>query len=376
MAGTTQYFGVTYPTSTDYVKDGATAIEAVADGFDAAVAIPVYNTQTGTSYTFVLLDAAKVVTSNNASAVTFTVPPQTSVAWEASTTLTVANYGAGAVTIAGGAGVTITNATAIAQYTSAKLIRTASNAWTLIPFAGGGANYGTATGGSSSSITDGGINYTLLTFTTSGTLTVTKAGLFDVLIQSASGAGGSTGTTLHSSGGGGGGSVTIATVYLSANQTITLGAGGVAVSSFTGTTGGKTSLGSILVGAAGGGGAGRSAMPLAGGCGGGGSNGNDLAGPAFTTALGLVGGNGGVSTQDAANGGAGGGAGGNASGTTAGVGITSTFTGSSVTYGTGGGTSGGTAGDANGSGGSGRNNSSSGLGGAGSNAKVFVRFKA
>lgn len=375
MAGTTQYFGVTYPTSTDYVKDGATAIEAVADGFDAAVAIPVYNTQTGTSYTFVLLDAAKVVTSNNASAVTFTVPPQASVVWEANTTLTVANYGAGALTIAGGAGVTITNATAIAQYTSAKLIRTASNAWTLIPFVGG-ASYGTATGGSSSSITDGGISYTLLTFTSSGTLTVTKAGLFDVLIQAASGAGGSTTTTLHSSGGGGGGSVTIATVYLDANQTITLGAGGVAASGASGTMGGKTTFGSILTGAAGSGGASRSAPPQNGGCAGGTSNGNDAAGGVFTTPLGVVGGNGGISTQDAANGGAGGGAGGNATTSTPGAGITSTFTGTSTTYGAGGGTSGGTAGNANGSGGSGRNNASSGLGGAGSNAKVFVRFKA
>jgi hypothetical protein len=376
MAGTTQYFGVTYPTSTDYVKDGATAIEAVADGFDAAVAIPTYNTQTGTSYTFALLDAAKVVTSNNASAVTFTIPPQADVVWTTGATLTVANYGAGAVTIAGGSGVTVTNAaTTIAQYTSAKLIRTTSNAWTLIPFAGGGANYGTATGGSSSSITDGGISYTLLTFTSSGTLTVTKAGLFDVLIQAASGAGGSTTTTLHSSGGAGGGSVTISTIYLSANQTITLGAGGVAASGANGTTGGKTSLGSILYGIPGAGGPSRSSVVKDGGCGAGTSNGNSPDG-LFTAGVGFVGGNGGVSTQDAANGGAGGGAGGNASGTTAGVGITSTFTGSSVTYGTGGGTSGGTAGDANGSGGSGRNNTSSGLGGAGSNAKVFVRFKA
>ncbi len=42
--------------------------------------------------------------------------------------------------------------------------------------------YGVATGGTSSSITVGGVNYTLLTFTASGTLTVATAGLFDVLI--------------------------------------------------------------------------------------------------------------------------------------------------------------------------------------------------
>lgn len=138
MAGTTQYFGVSYPTATDYVKDGASAMQTIADGFDSAVAIPTYNNQTGTSYTFVLTDAGKTVTSDNASAVTFTIPPQSSVAWAANTTLTVRNLGAGVVTIAGGAGVTVTNtAQTVAQYGEVKLIRTASNAWTVVPASGG-----------------------------------------------------------------------------------------------------------------------------------------------------------------------------------------------------------------------------------------------
>jgi hypothetical protein len=56
--------------------------------------------------------------------------------------------------------------------------------------------YGVATGGSGGGgagvpITVGTQNYTLLTFTGDGTLTVTKAGLFDVLLVSGGGAGGS-----------------------------------------------------------------------------------------------------------------------------------------------------------------------------------------
>lgn len=138
MAGTTTYYGISYPTNTDYVKDGATAMQTIADGFDSAVAIPTYNNQTGTSYTFVLADAGKTVTSNNASAVTFTIPPQASVAWANNTTLTVRNLGAGVVTIAGGSGVTVTNtAQTVAQYGEVKLIRTASNAWTVVPASGG-----------------------------------------------------------------------------------------------------------------------------------------------------------------------------------------------------------------------------------------------
>lgn len=138
MAGTTQYYGVTYPTSTDYVTNGAVAIEAVADGFDAALAIPTYNAQTGTSYTFVLLDAAKTVTASNAAASTYTIPPQASVVWTTGATLKVINLGAGVVTFAGGVGVTVTNtAQTLAQYQSALLIRTGSNAWTVTLDSGG-----------------------------------------------------------------------------------------------------------------------------------------------------------------------------------------------------------------------------------------------
>lgn len=133
MAGTTQYFGISYPTATDYVKDGASNMQTIATGFDTAVAIPTYNNQTGTTYTFVLADAAKTVTSNNASAVTFTIPPQSSVAWATGTTLTIKNYGAGAITFAGGSGVTVTNtATTVPQYGEASLVRTGSDAWTVI----------------------------------------------------------------------------------------------------------------------------------------------------------------------------------------------------------------------------------------------------
>lgn len=147
MAGTTNFYGISYPTSTDYVKDGATAMQTIATGFDSVVAIPTYNNQTGTSYTFVLADTGKVVTANNASAVTFTIPPQSSVAWTADTTLTVRNLGAGVVTIAGGSGVTVTNtAQTVAQYGSVRIIRTASNAWTVVPASGGASSFTYITG--------------------------------------------------------------------------------------------------------------------------------------------------------------------------------------------------------------------------------------
>jgi hypothetical protein len=137
MSGNTTYFGIQYPSSSDYVKDGATAIQTVADGFDSAVAIPTYNAQTGTTYTFVLADTSKTVTASNAAASTYTIPPQASVVWVADTTLNVTNLGAGVVTFAGGSGVTVTNtAQTLTQYQSAQLIRTGSNAWTVVPTSG------------------------------------------------------------------------------------------------------------------------------------------------------------------------------------------------------------------------------------------------
>lgn len=351
MAGTTQYFGVTYPTSTDYVKDGATAIEAVADGFDAAVAIPTYNTQTGTSYTFALLDAAKVVTSNNAAAVTFTIPPQVDVVWTTGATLTVANYGAGAVTIAGGAGVTVTNAGAtIGQFSSASIIRTASNAWTVIPFAGGAALLsdsaisGTTGSPTTTTYTSGGINYKTYAFTGSGSITLSKAGLVDLLIVG----GGAGGGSYFVGGGGGGGQLNALTaVYLpSGAQTVTIGAGG------TGARTGEPTLINYLYGVGGGsGGFISGSVNLAGGNGGNGGGGTRSPGTAGGTTNVLTGFSGGVGVTSHAGGGGGASAAGSAgvSGTAGagGAGAANTLRlGTSVTYagGGGGGAETGTAG--------------------------------
>lgn len=98
-----------------------------------------------------------------------------------------------------------------------------------VPAAGIGVvqGYGVATGGTSSSITDGGQNYTLLTFTSDGNLVVSTAGLFDcLLVGGGSGGGGSSGNQGFSGGAGGGG-VFKTTVYLDATTyAVTVGAGG------------------------------------------------------------------------------------------------------------------------------------------------------
>lgn len=97
------------------------------------------NPQTGTTYTLVLTDQGGVITTSNASAVTVTIPPNSSVAFATGTIIDFVNLGAGALTIAAGAGVTISGTiTALATNGSASVIKTATNTWSYIANGGGG----------------------------------------------------------------------------------------------------------------------------------------------------------------------------------------------------------------------------------------------
>ena len=99
------------------------------------------NAQTGTSYTFVLADGAAsgghpLVTGSNAATETFTVPPNSSVAYVTGEQIDVCQLGAGKLTIAAGSGVTINslggNLSMSAQYACGTLIKTATNTWLLL----------------------------------------------------------------------------------------------------------------------------------------------------------------------------------------------------------------------------------------------------
>jgi hypothetical protein len=106
--------------------------------------------------------------------------------------------------------------------------------------------YGVATGGTSSTITVGGLSYTLLTFTSSSTLTVTASGLFDVGIIGGGGSGGGRNTTQYGGAGGGGAGLIINTLYLTGNQTVTIGAGATGVGGGDGNVGSTTRVGDIV----------------------------------------------------------------------------------------------------------------------------------
>jgi hypothetical protein len=175
-------------------------------------------TVTGTSDTLVLADNGGGVTYSNASAITSTIPPNSSVAFAVGTKIVLINLGAGVVTVTAGAGVTINGATlTLAQNAGGTCIKTATNTWSFLPFSSGiGAavysdvNTGTYTG------------YAYKTFTASGTLTITTAGFADIVVCSGGGGGGSSG-----GGGGAGGVLQVTNAYLPVGTlTVTVGAGG------------------------------------------------------------------------------------------------------------------------------------------------------
>lgn len=97
------------------------------------------NAQTGTTYTLVLTDNGRLVTLSNASAITVTVPLNSSVAYATGAIINVQQIGAGQVTIQGDTGVTLTSTGATAttpktraQYSAASIIKTGTDSWTVI----------------------------------------------------------------------------------------------------------------------------------------------------------------------------------------------------------------------------------------------------
>jgi hypothetical protein len=101
-----------------------------------ATAMIALNAQTGTTYTTVLADDGKLVTCDNGSAITLTIPPNGTVAYGIGTQINIMQLGAGQVTIAPGAGVTIRSAGSklktSAQYAVATCVKIASDTWVAV----------------------------------------------------------------------------------------------------------------------------------------------------------------------------------------------------------------------------------------------------
>lgn len=377
MPNTTK--GTPYVQSSDLVSAYPTTSLSLANHIDNNLAYNAvtYNNQTGTTYTFVLADAStgRVTTASNASPQTFTVPPQTSVSWATGALIRLVNIGAGAVTIAAGAGVTVSNAgSSIGQWESVNILRTGSDTWAVVRGGLPKASYSSATGSPTVDTTSR-PGKTIVIFLGAGSVTCT-AGTVELLAVGGGGGGGAT----RGGGGGGGGVLYNAALYLDAGtHTVTIGAGGAGdpglanstPQNSTGFAGEASGVGPYnAVGGGGGGGIdgvyGTSQAGLRGGSGGGGAG---TSGAAGTALLGGLQGQSGGAGNAAAAGGAGGGGGNSAAGTAGaavnggngGAGLTNSIDGTSRVYGSGGGggSQGGTAGTGGTNAGNGTNASGS-----------------
>jgi hypothetical protein len=102
----------------------------------SSASILAINAQTGTTYTLAIGDVNDLITISNAGSITLTIPPSV---FSANDTINIAQTGAGQITFAQGAGVTInsTGATATApklraQYSTASVVCTASNTFLVV----------------------------------------------------------------------------------------------------------------------------------------------------------------------------------------------------------------------------------------------------
>jgi hypothetical protein len=93
------------------------------------------NAQTGTTYTLVLADGERIVTLNNGSAITLTIPTNASVGFTIGQEIPIIALGAGQVTVVGAGGVTVNGTPGLkltSQYSAASLIKLAADTWVIV----------------------------------------------------------------------------------------------------------------------------------------------------------------------------------------------------------------------------------------------------
>ena len=127
------------------------------------------STSPTTNYTLALTDRDAVVVMNNTSAATVTVPPNSSVAFPIGSIIYISRINTGTVTLAAGAGVSLSKTGTLAQFEEIAVRKRGSDSWSVIDFPTAGT--ATASGGTGSVSAP----YTISTFTTTGAATYTVA---------------------------------------------------------------------------------------------------------------------------------------------------------------------------------------------------------
>lgn len=130
------------PVSTDWMIITPTggpaykcAVSSISGGGGGGSGTYTVNNQTGTTYTFALTDAGNLVTFNNASLVSATIPLNSSVAFPVGTKIDVIQLGVGRVMFIASSGVTLHYTPSYftrTQYSGCSLIQVAANTWNLV----------------------------------------------------------------------------------------------------------------------------------------------------------------------------------------------------------------------------------------------------
>lgn len=138
---TTTILGITLPDDTDLVKDGASAMRTIGNGFDDSLAKVTLNDQTAT-YTAVLTDNRnKLVRMNVSTANDFLIPTNASVAFPIGSVINVTQLGTGQTTIkavtSGTTTITSTGGTSTdpklrARYSAASCIKVGTDTWLVV----------------------------------------------------------------------------------------------------------------------------------------------------------------------------------------------------------------------------------------------------
>ena len=114
--------------------NGSGTLSWATDATGGGASYSAVRTQSGTTYTLVIGDAGDYIQTTSTTAVTITVPPQSSVAWAADTEIYFEQNNTGQLTIAAGSGVTINSSETLktfARYSVIALKRVAEDVWTL-----------------------------------------------------------------------------------------------------------------------------------------------------------------------------------------------------------------------------------------------------
>lgn len=124
--------GPTGPTGAASNVTGPTGVTGPAGDFSSVYST---NAQTGTTYSLVTGDAGKIVEVSNTSAITLTVPTNTSQPLATGANITVLQTNTGQISITGAVGVTVNATPGLklrAQWSSATLIKRGTDTWVAI----------------------------------------------------------------------------------------------------------------------------------------------------------------------------------------------------------------------------------------------------